>query len=163
MQRLLALLCALLTALGLPGCDYFNVRELKPGVSTATEVNARFGPPQAEWPNDDGSVTWEYSRQPMGAECYMITIGPDRVLRAIDQVLNEATLARVQPGMDGAQVMRLIGRPASRQRFDLKRETVWEWLIDRGGHTGQLLYFTVTFDDTEHVTTTGRYTKHRNG
>ncbi len=163
MKRLLVLFCTFLTTLGLPGCDYFNARDLTPGVSTADEVRIRFGPPQAEWRNDDGSVTWEYSRQPEGAECYMITIGPDRVLRSLEQVLNEAVLARVQPGMEGDQVQRLIGRPASRQRFELKHETVWEWLIDRGSHTGELLYFTATFDDSGRVTATGRYTRHRNG
>lgn len=163
MKRLLALLCSLLAAVGLPACDYFNTRDLRPGVSTDLEVRDRFGPPQREWRNDDGSVTWEYSRQPEGAECYMITIGPDRVMRALDQVLNEANLARVQAGMSGAEVSRLLGRPASSQFFELRRETVWEWLIERGSQVAEPVYFTVSFNEDGRVAATGRYTRMRGG
>lgn len=164
MKRLLALLCSFFAALGLSGCDYVNVSELQPGVSTELDVRQRFGPPQEVWKNSDGSVTWEYSRQPEGAECYMITIGPDKVLRAVEQVLNEAGYARVQRGMTGDEVRRLLGRPASSQFFSLKRETVWEWLIGRGGSPTESdpTYFTVTFNDEGRVVGTGRYTKYRN-
>ncbi|THF61979.1 outer membrane protein assembly factor BamE domain-containing protein [Pseudothauera rhizosphaerae] len=159
MKKLLSLLCALFAAIGLPGCDYLNVRELKPGVSTAAEVRERFGPPQMEWLNTDGSVTWEYSRQPEGAECYMITVGPDNILRQVDQVLNETQFARVQTGMSGDEVRRLLGRPAARQFFQLKRETVWEWLIERGSTIVDPTYFTVSFDEQGRVSGTGRYNK----
>lgn len=161
MRRLLTLLCSLLAAIGLPACDYFNARDLRPGVSTAQEVRERFGPPPMEWRNDDGSVTWEYSRQPEGAECYMITIGPDQILRALDQVLNEATFARVKPGMSGDEVRRLLGKPASSQFFQLKQETVWEWLIERGSTIVEPTYFTVSFNTDGRVTGTGRYTRMR--
>ena len=102
MKRVIAWLCGLLSAIGITACDYINVKELQPGVSTATEVRERFGPPHMEWKNDDGSVTWEFSRQPQGVECFMITIGADNILRNIDQVLNEQTFARVEKGMNGA-------------------------------------------------------------
>ena len=36
MKRLLAYLCTVLAALGISACDYFKLRELQPGVSTAT-------------------------------------------------------------------------------------------------------------------------------
>lgn len=159
MKRLLVLLCTWIAALGLPGCDYLNVRELRPGVSTAAEVRARFGAPGMEWLNTDGSMTWEYSRQPEGAECYMITVGPDNILRQIDQVLNEAQFARVQPGMSGDEVRRLLGRPASTQFFALKQETVWDWLIERGSTLADPTYFTVSFDSAGQVSGTGRYSK----
>jgi outer membrane protein assembly factor BamE (lipoprotein component of BamABCDE complex) len=161
MKKLLSVLCAWIAALGLPGCDYLNVRELKPGVSIAAEVRERFGPPQMEWLNTDGSVTWEYSRQPEGAECYMITVGPDNILRGIDQVLNEAQFARVKAGMSGDEVRRLLGRPASTQFFELKQETVWDWLVERGSTTGDPTYFTVSFDTAGRVVGTGRYSKPR--
>lgn len=159
MKRLLSMLCALLASLGLAACDYLNVRDLKPGVSTAAEVQARFGPPQQTWHNDDGSVTWEYSRQPEGAECYMITIGPDQILREIDQRINEQTFARVQRGMNGDEVRRLLGSPASKQYFELKQRTVWEWLIERGTLITDANYFTVSFDTEGRVAETGHYTK----
>lgn len=146
MKRLLSMFCALLASLGLAGCDYFNLRELQPGVSTAAQVRERFGAPQYEWRNDDGSVTWEYSRQPEGAECYMITIGPDQVLREIDQRINPQTFARVERGMTGDEVRRLLGSPASKQFFELKQQTVWEWLVERGTLITDANYFAVSFD-----------------
>ena len=158
MKRLLiAWLCAVLAALGAGACDQLKIRELKPGVSSALEVRDRFGPPQMEWRNADGSVTWEYSRQPEGTECFMITIGPDRILRRIDQVLNDETFGRVERGMVGDEVRRLLGRPAASQFFQLKQETVWEWLIERSG--GDRSYFTVTFNTDGRVVGSGRYLK----
>ncbi|THF60789.1 outer membrane protein assembly factor BamE [Pseudothauera nasutitermitis] len=156
MSRLLSLWCALLTALGLPACDAYNLRALQPGVSTAAEVRERLGPPQVEWPNADGSVTWEYSRQPEGVECYMITLGTDGILRGVEQVLNEAGFARVQPGMSGDEVLRLLGRPATRQFFELKGEAMWSWLIERSTVVTDRTYFTVSFDRAGQVTGTGR-------
>ena len=163
MKRFMAWLCSLLSAIGITACDYINIRELKPGVSSALEVRDRFGPPQMEWSNGDGSVTWEYTRQPEGVECFMITIGPDQILRSIDQVLNEKSFARVENGMNSDQVRRLLGKPASSQFFQLKQETVWEWKIDQGQATGgEPTYFTVSFNTDGRVVGTGRYTKHRN-
>mgnify|MGYP006167243679 CR=1 FL=1 len=123
MKRLLAWVCSLLSAIGITACDYINVKELQPGVSTATEVRERFGPPHMEWRNDDGSVTWEFSRQPEGVECFMITIGADNILRTIDQVLNEQTFARVEKGMNGDHVRRLLGKPASSQHWTVSSAT----------------------------------------
>ncbi|WP_345793881.1 outer membrane protein assembly factor BamE [Thauera sp. JM12B12] len=162
MKRLLAWICGLLSAIGITACDYINVKELQPGVSTAQEVRERFGPPHMEWRNEDGSLTWEFSRQPQGIECFMITIGPDQILRQIDQVLNEETFARVQHGMNGDQVRRLLGKPASSQFFQLKQETVWEWRISHGPDgTSDAVFFTVSFNNEGRVTGTGRYTQYK--
>ena len=57
-------LAALASVLGFYGCDGAHLEQLKPGISTAQEIRERMGPPGAEWPNPDGTVTWEYSRQP---------------------------------------------------------------------------------------------------
>lgn len=162
MNRLLLLICAALAALGINACDYVNLRELKPGVSTAQDVSERFGVPEMEWTNEDGSRTWEYSRQPEGIECFMITIGPDNVLRGIEQVLNEQSFARVVPGMSGEEVRRLLGKPASVQFFSLKQETVWSWKIDHGQPSpAEPVYFTVSFDNRGRVTGTGRFTERK--
>jgi len=162
MKRFLAWLCGLLSAIGITACDYINVKELQPGVSTSAEVRERFGPPHMEWRNEDGSLTWEFSRQPEGIECFMITIGPDQILRRIDQVLNEETFAKVEHGMKGDQVRRLLGKPASSQFFQLKQETVWEWRISRGPDgTNDPVFFTVSFNNEGRVTGTGRYTQYK--
>jgi hypothetical protein len=98
-------------ASALPGCDYVALKELKPGISTADEVRARMGQPTAEYANPDGSMTWEFNRQPNGSECYMATIGADRVLVRMEQV------------------QRLIGRPGSVVTYANANEEVWDWRI----------------------------------
>ena len=70
---------AIATAL-LPACDMVNLPEIKPGITTASEVESRMGKPGFEFQNDDGSVTWEYSRQPAGTTCYMITINSNQIV-----------------------------------------------------------------------------------
>jgi hypothetical protein len=120
------------TALGaalLPACDGLNLQELKPGVSTAAEVRARMGPPSAEYANEDGSITYEYNRQPQGTDCYMITIGRDQIMQRVEQVLNEANLARVQPGMSREEIRRLLGSPGSTTRYPASGEEVWDWRV----------------------------------
>jgi SmpA/OmlA family protein len=161
MTRLLALLCAFLTALGLPGCDRVAMQELRPGVSTAREVKERMGPPNHVWNNEDGSVTWEYSRQPEGIECFMATIGPDQILRSIVQVLTAANFDLIQSGMTQTEVLRRLGRPAKTEYFERKQEHVWSWLIDRR-MPGQKVYFTVSFNDDGRVTRSGPFTEQYN-
>jgi len=161
MKRFLALLCAILTTLGLPGCDHVALKALQPGVSTAREVRERMGPPNQEWPNEDGSVTWEYSRQPQGVECFMATIGPDQILRSIEQVLTEANFARIEQGMTREDVQRRLGRPARTEFFQLKQEHVWSWLIDQR-MPGQRVYFTVSFNADGRVVRSGPFTEQYN-
>lgn len=113
----------------LPACDAVNLPELKPGVSTASEVRARLGLPGAEYQNDDGSVTMEYSRQPEGVVCYMITVGKDQVMQKMEQVLTEANYARIKTGLSKDEVRRILGKPGSIQQFKLKGEEVWDWKV----------------------------------
>ena len=163
MTRLLVFLCIFFAAALLPGCDYFALQELQPGVSTALDVRDRFGPPGMVWRNDDGSVTWEYSRQPEGTKCYMITIGPDDVLRKIDQVLDEEGFARVRRGMTGDEVRRVLGKPASSKYLQLSRETVWDWRIEAPASASERLFFTVHFNADGRVSRTGRNAEYRGG
>lgn len=136
----LAAICSIL-----PGCDSFVLQDIKPGVTTAVEVRAKLGNPGFEFRNDDGSVTWEYTRQPAGVHCYMITLGPDRIVRQVDQVLTEANYARVREGMSKNDIRRLFGAPASRVVFDNLREEIWEWRIE-GMPPMEETYFMVHFD-----------------
>jgi hypothetical protein len=101
MRRLFSLLAAALAVAGLAACDAVTLNELKPGISTGYEVRDKLGKPGIEWRNDDGSVTWEYTRQPEGTECFMVTVGPDNVLKSIENVLTPQNFARVQPGWTG--------------------------------------------------------------
>lgn len=129
----------------LPACDGINLQELKPGVSTAAEVRARMGEPAAQYENGDGSVTWEYNRQPNGTECHMITLGPDQVVRKIEQVLNEANFAKVREGMNKDEIRRLLGRPGSVSTYERLHEEVWDWRV-AGTITTEEAHFHVHFD-----------------
>lgn len=127
----------------LAACDMQRIESLEEGVSTEADVRRQFGEPEAVHAEPDGSRTFEYPRQPAGQRNYMITIGPDGRMSALRQVLQPAVFAKVQPGMDEAQVRRLLGRPARVRRFELKHESLWEWRYLEGG---QNRVFEVTFD-----------------
>ena len=109
------------------GCDPQRIAELEEGVSTEADVRARFGEPAAIYPEDDGSRTFEYPRQPEGQTNYMITIGTDGKMSALRQVLKQADFETIRPGLDKAEVRRRLGRPAVTQVFQLKNQEVWDW------------------------------------
>lgn len=111
----------------LAGCDLRRIEALEEGVATEADVRREFGEPEAVYPEPDGGRTLEYPRQPAGQRNYMITIGPDGRMSALRQVLQPAVFERVRPGMDEAQVRRLLGRPARMRRFPFKDEVLWEW------------------------------------
>lgn len=119
-----------LAALTLPACDFVNLPEIKPGITSAAEVRSRMGEPGFIHNNEDGSETWEYSRQPAGVHCHMISFGRDRIVSRMEQVLTEANYARIKAGQTQAEIRRLLGAPASKAVFKNLREEVWEWRIE---------------------------------
>lgn len=142
---LLALSC-------LAGCDPQKISELEEGVSTESDVRARFGEPEAVYEGSNGERTLEYARQPSGQTNYMITIGADGKMSALRQVLKPTNFAQVTPGLDKAQVRRLLGRPAKAQAYALKEEEIWDWRYADGQ---EIKVFSVVFDKDGHVTSTG--------
>jgi outer membrane protein assembly factor BamE (lipoprotein component of BamABCDE complex) len=144
MASLLGALVALL------GCDPQKIAKLEEGVATEADVRTQFGEPHATYNEADGSKTFEYSRQPEGQVAYMITIGADGKMSALRQVLKASEFAKIKPGMDKAEVRRVLGKPAKTARFDLKPdEEHWEWRwLD--GQLSKL--FSITFDRDGRVT-----------
>jgi hypothetical protein len=138
--------------LAVAGCDRKRVEKLEEGVSTEADVRAQFGEPAAMYPEGASGVrTLEYPRQPEGQTTYMISIGPDGKMTALRQVLKPTEFAKVTPGLDKAQVRRLLGRPAATKVFELKNEEQWDWRwLD--GQAAKL--FSVTFDPDGRVATT---------
>lgn len=131
------------SVLALLGCDQQRIDALEEGLSTEADVRAQFGEPATIWPEQDGSRTFEYNRQPMGHQNFMITIGADGRMSALRQVLAPQVFAQVQPGMGQEQVRRLLGQPAKRMTYDLKQETDWDWRwVDPPTRE---MVFTVTF------------------
>ncbi len=130
--------------LALLGCDPQKIAKLEEGVATEADVRTQFGEPHATYNEADGSKTFEYSRQPEGQVAYMITIGADGKMSALRQVLKTSEFAKIRPGMDKAEVRRVLGKPAKTAKFDLKPDEEhwdWRWL------DGQVsMIFSVTFD-----------------
>jgi len=91
----------------------------------ARQVEARMGAPASVWKNADGSEVWEYPQGPLGTETYMVTLGPDRAVREIRQVLNEETISKLHTGMSREDVRRMLGRP--RDVGLSGNEEIWSW------------------------------------
>jgi hypothetical protein len=137
-----------LAALLAAGCDEQRAAKLEEGVSTEADVRRQFGEPTDIYRHADGSYTLDYPRQPEGRSNYFITIGADGKMSSLRQLLNPANFAKVQPGMSGEELRRLLGRPARVTPYALKKETVWDWYW-RDGQTNKV--FSVTFDDAGRV------------
>ena len=158
---------ALALLLGVSGCDDQRIAELEEGVATEADVRARFGMPEKIWqasdmasvpqagtaPAEPGARTLEYNRQPAGVVNYMITIGPDGRMSALRQVLTPQNFAKVQPGMPMETVRKLLGKPMKITRYDLSRETHYDWRYTNPPQ--QTKVFTAVFDPDLRVLRTG--------
>jgi len=139
----------------LAACDPQNIAELEEGMSTEADVRARFGEPENIWDAPGGGRTLEYNRQPAGYQNYMITIGPDGKMSALRQVLTPANFAKVTPGMMMEDVRRMLGKPMRISRYELKRETHYDWRYHDGPNASDARVFTVVFDPDLRVLSTG--------
>lgn len=108
----------------LAGC--VNFAAISPGDS-AQAVEARAGAPATVWKNADGSEVWEYPLGPLGVETYMVTLGSDRAVREVRQVLSEEYISKLHVGMSREEVRRLVGRPRYIGFSDYTDEEIWSW------------------------------------
>ena len=93
----------------------------------AQQVQAKLGAPASVWKNADGSEVWEYPRGPLGVETYMVTLGSDRAVREVRQVLSEEYISKLHAGMSRDEVRRLVGRPRYVGLSDHTDEEIWSW------------------------------------
>ncbi|MEJ7687261.1 MAG: outer membrane protein assembly factor BamE [Variovorax sp.] len=136
----------------LAACDPQRIDQLEEGVSTEADVRARFGEPENIWDSPSGRVL-EYNRQPQGQKNYMITVGADGKMNALRQVLTPENFARVQPGMAMEDLRKLLGKPARRTPYALKKETAWEWRWVQPPNSPMV--FTATLNDDQRVVRSG--------
>ena len=120
---------AFVSTLALAACASYSGAGLRPGEARLDDVVRVMGEPAMRWQDVDGSVQLAYPRGPGGIHTYMVKLGADGRLQSIENALDEATFARIRPGMTKAQVLRLIGPPdASRTvYFKARDELVWDW------------------------------------
>ena len=128
----------------LTGCAHVGVDSFAPGHTTEAELRAKLGAPGMVWTEADGSRLLEFSGQPSGTFCYMITVGPDGKLREIRHAFSEDNLRRVVAGLTQDETRRLLGVPEEKVRFALKPdEEVWSWSIE--DTTEKTVYFNAYF------------------
>ncbi|MDR3352746.1 MAG: hypothetical protein LBO00_07095 [Zoogloeaceae bacterium] len=85
------------------------------------------GAPLRTHGNPDGTRTLEYSSQPNGISNWMYTVdATGRVIEARD-TLEAASLAGIRAGMAQEEVLRLLGKEHSAQKFSI--EEVWTWNV----------------------------------
>ena len=117
---------ALFLALAFLAAGCANFAALSPGAS-AQQVETLVGAPANVWKNTDGSEVWEYPQGPFGVETYMVTLGQDRAVREVRQVLSDEYISKLHVGMSRDEVRRLLGKPREIRFFDLNDEEIWSW------------------------------------
>jgi outer membrane protein assembly factor BamE (lipoprotein component of BamABCDE complex) len=124
MNRLYSALAAMALV---AGCASFSGSSLVPGKSTRAEVEALMGKPAAAVSKPNGETHLYFSRLPVGRKMYLAMIGPDGVLRGIEQTLTKENIAKVKADMTQAEVRELLG-PTWRSVYLSRLERdVWEY------------------------------------
>ena len=106
------------------GCANFATL---PAGTPSQQVQAKLGAPDSVWKNSDGSEVWEYSYGPLGRQTFMVTVGADRAVREVRQVLSEEHISKLHVGMSRDEVRRLVGRPRDISFYGLNDEEIWSW------------------------------------
>ena len=123
MRLLLCVPALLLVA----GCASFDGRTLVPGQSGAKEVTTLMGAPALELKRPNGDTWLYFTRYPFGRATFVATLGPDGVLRGIEQRLNYWNIYKIQAGMRTDEVRELLGPPREITRLPRKERDVWEY------------------------------------
>lgn len=96
----------------LAGCASYDGRGLVPGQSRAEDVQSLMGTPTEKIAAPGKDALWFYSRNPSGFHSYAVRIGPDGILRSIEQRLTVENLQKLRPGTTTASDTRqLLGPP----------------------------------------------------
>lgn len=160
MKRWIHSVIAMSFTILLAGCDQqgnfteqAGLDKLAKGISSESDVRIAMGQPETVWEEESGARTLEYLKGPMGHRTWMFAIGQDGKLQDYRQVLSEENFANIKPGMSQDAVRRLLGKPRTSVRFQLKNEEVWDWRYLKSNAESR--FFNVHFDiDSRQVTRT---------
>lgn len=110
------------------GCASYSGSDLVPGKSTAEEVEKSMGHPKLKLPGKSGETVWYFPRGPMGWHTYAVTIGPDGIMRGIEQRLTVENVRKIVPDKTTKQeVLELLGPANMISRMPLKPREVWDY------------------------------------
>ena len=119
---------ALVLALLLAGCTTFNGRDLVPGKSTAAEAETLMGAADRRLKLANGDSALYFSRLPYGRAMYVVTVGPDGVMKSIEQRMQQANFAKVVANAwTRKEVSELLGPPGKQGRLDRMKRDWWEY------------------------------------
>src|SRR5258706_10771612 len=108
MKRIIA--TALMAVLA--GCASFSGSDLVPGKSTGAEAETRMGPAAQNLKLANGDRALYFSRLPYGRAMYVVTVGPDGVMKSIEQRMTYASFAKVVTNTSTKkEVSELLGPP----------------------------------------------------
>lgn len=150
----------LVCALQLAACVSPGPGDLSAGASVS-DVITRMGKPSSELPLADGGRQLEYLRGPCGHYTFMVNVGRDGKVRAIDQVLRDEYFAKILPGMTEPAVLALIGHPLQTLTFEQINDVVGTYRYAEAASTEA--WFKVHYDLNGKVTRTERRTRLQNG
>ena len=135
-----------LLAILLSACSLHERYGLRPGASSAADVQRAMGAPGMELRNPDGSKQLAYTTGPAGTETFMVYLGRDGKLERIEQVLTDDRFNQLRPGTTTRdQVRAIIGPPHRTMRFDNLGQDAWEYRFQDAW--GYLADFSVMIDD----------------
>jgi hypothetical protein len=126
-----ALVSTLLLAASLSGCAGWRAA---PVGATLDQVTARYGKPDAVYPEPDGGQVLEYRGQPMGQFQHMARMSADGHLVSYEQVLTSQNFARIKIAQwNRDDVLRNFGRPAEVSRDRATGFEVWSYRYKQDG------------------------------
>ena len=123
--KVIVVAAILLTA---AGCASVDGRGLVPGKATLAEVEALMGAPAHRVALPNGDSAQYFSRLPEGRAVFVVTFGPDRVMKSIEQRLIRSNLKFIVAGTSTMNDVRnLFGPPGGEGRLERQRRTWWEY------------------------------------
>ena len=116
---------------------------LVPGTSREADVTAYFGQAAEQRKLPDGSRVLDFPRAPMGYENWRVTIGPDGIVRSVEQLLDDEHFARLRQGMTVDEVKRELSHSGEYAYYPGLAEAVHSW---RFMNFGVRMFFNAHFD-----------------
>lgn len=104
-------------AVALSGCAVDRLPSLVEPGATATDVQARMGKPIAQGVLPNGETYWDYTLQPFGYHNYRVTFAANERVQAVQDLLTNQNIARVEPGMSRAQVLDIVGPSRKAEQY----------------------------------------------
>lgn len=110
------------------GCASYDGRTLVPGHARSTDVEALMGHPSEKIAVSGGDTLWFYSRNPGGFHSYAVRIGPDGVMRSIEQRLTLQNVRQLRAGTTTARETRELLGPPYRVATSIRQGgEVWDY------------------------------------